>query len=337
MALETIQQRNKWTRKPYSNHLHTNAGEGGKGSNGRTKKNRHRRPSIKRNKQKNEGVGIRNSIGRKGSFADAEPRSSVYSSYYSKLNDMVPLELKDKDVSSSQYKSQSKGIRNLYQPEMYLNPKLLTFVEAQRMIKLIIEDNMVFAFATDQGGSRFLQEHLKSASTAQLWTTFALLRPNFVRICEDVFGNYVAQEYLELGSVKLKSEIVKILSSSVSSLSIGTYGCRVVQKLLECVELHHRKSVAKQFEGSVIDFVKDLNGNHVVQKMIECLGSQEVAFIADEILGSAYSLAVHPWGCRIIQLLLEKVERAKAIPLLGEIKQHTIALAKNEYGNYIIQ
>lgn len=152
-----------------------------------------------------------------------------------------------------------------------------------------------------------------------------------------MFGNYVAQKYLELGSVAIRTEIVRMLNSSMSSLSRGMYGCRVVQKLLECVEYQQKKSAVRELEGSIIHFVYDQNGNHVVQKIIECLGSHEVAFVADEILGHTYSLAVHPYGCRIIQLLLEKVGKKKARTLLNEIKPHTIALARNQHGNYIIQ
>jgi len=244
----------------------------------------------------------------------------------------------DEQVSASKVQCWRKGIRNRYPLWMYQNStRPLSYVEAQRMLKLLIKDNAMFAFATDQGGSRFLQEHLKSASKAQLWTTFSLLKPYFLEICKDVFGNFVAQKYLELGSDAIRTEIVRTLNSSLSSLSLETYGCRVVQKLLECVEWQHKKSVARELEGSIVHFVYDENGNHVVQKIIECLESNEVAFVADEILGHAYNLAVHPYGSRIIQHLLDKVSKKKVRTLLSEIKQHTIALAKDQYGNYIIQ
>jgi len=96
------------------------------------------------------------------------------------------------------------------------------------------EGKMFFEFVTDQKGSRYLQEHLISATPEQLMNTFMHLKPDFIEVCQDVFGNYVAQKYLELGGDDVRSEVVKTIQPNIASLSIGIYGCRVVQKLLEC-------------------------------------------------------------------------------------------------------
>jgi len=227
-------------------------------------------------------------------------------------------------------------IRNRSKFEKFVDPaRMLTLAEVQNM--LMVENNMFFAFVTDQEGSRFLQKHLTTATPEQLWSTFMHLKPDFVAICQDVFGNYVAQKYLELGSDELRSAVVETLKPSITSLSMGMYGCRVVQKLLECAAEEHKKVVAQLLAGSIIKFVYDQNGNHVVQKMIQCLGAREIGFVAEEISGYTYSLAMHPYGSRVIQRLLEKISRRRARPLLNEIKQHTVALSKNQYGNYIIQ
>jgi len=178
---------------------------------------------------------------------------------------------------------------------------------------------------------------LNSATSEQLWSTFTHLKADFVDVCQDVFGNYVAQKYLELGSDELRREVVETLKPYITSLSLGTYGCRVVQKLLECVSWEQKQVVVQQFTGSIIEFVFDKNGNHVVQMLIRCLGVREIGFIEEEIVGHTLSLAIHPYGSRVIQRLLEKVSRIEAQLLLSEIKQQTVALSKNQYGNYIIQ
>jgi len=193
------------------------------------------------------------------------------------------------------------------------------------------------AFVTNQEGSRFLQDHLSFATADQLWSTFNHLKPYFVKISHDVFGNYVAQKYLELGCDELISSVFETLQSSILSLSLGIYGCRVVQKLLECAAKKHKQVIAQQFAGSIIEYIYDQNGNHVVQKMIECLNPTNIHFVAEEIVGHSLSLAMHPYGSRVIQRLLEKVSWRRARPLLNEIKQHIITLSKNQYGNYIIQ
>jgi len=152
-----------------------------------------------------------------------------------------------------------------------------------------------------------------------------------------VFGNHVAQKYVELGSDKFRTAVLKTLQPSILSLSQGLYGCRVVQKLFECGTDELKLLMAEQFTGSIIDHVYDQSGNHVVQKIIWSLNPNEIGFMVEEISGKTYSLAMHPYGCRVIQALLEKVGRVRARPLLNELKQHTIALSKNKYGNYIIQ
>merc|ERR1719189_12563 len=212
-----------------------------------------------------------------------------------------------------------------------------TFTLGEALKMLMIKEHTLLAFVTDQEGSRFLQENLGSATTEQLWKTFNHLKRDFVTISQDVYGNYIAQKYLELGSDELRSAVLETLLPHISSLSVQLYGCRVVQKLLACGAWEHKLLVAKQFKGSIMKFVYDQNGNHVIQRLIECLNSKEIGFVVDEISGYSYSLTMHPYGSRVIQRLLTKVCRKKAQPLLNEIKQHTIALSKNQYGNWIIQ
>jgi len=220
--------------------------------------------------------------------------------------------------------------------EMFIKTIKVSTLEEQKKM-LWNEGDMFFVVVTDQEGSRFLQEWLTLLTAEELWSSFTYLKSNFVTICQNVFGNYVAQKFINLGTKKLKSEVVQILQSSIYSLSMGTYGCRVVQKLLECEGREYKQVVANELSGSILNLVYDKNGNHVVQKMIQCLNSNEISFVADEIIGKTYSLAKHPYGSRVIQRLLEKLHRTSVQPLLNEIKEHTVTLSKNQYGNYIIQ
>jgi len=203
--------------------------------------------------------------------------------------------------------------------------------------EMLTHKGILFSFVTDQEGSRFLQEHLILATADQLWSMFAHLKPDFIEISHDVFGNYVAQKYLELGNDQLLNVIVETLKPSILSLSLGIYGCRVVQKLLECAAQERKKVVVQQLAGSILKCIYDHNGTHVVQKMIQCLKPRELSFVVDEIAGHTYRLSMHPYGSRVLQRLLEKVSWRMARPLLNDIKEHILTLSKNKYGNYIIQ
>jgi len=203
--------------------------------------------------------------------------------------------------------------------------------------EMLTHKGIFFSFVTDQGVARFLQEHLILATADQLWRTFAHLKSDFVSISHDMYGNYVAQKYLELGNYQLINSVVETLKPSILSLSRGIYGCRVVQKLLECGAKEHKKVVVQKLSGSILKLVYDQNGNHVVQKMIQCLNTREIGFVADEIAGHTFRLSMHPYGSRVLQRLLDKVSWRKARLLVNEIKKHIITLSKNQYGNYIIQ
>jgi len=220
--------------------------------------------------------------------------------------------------------------------EIFLNPSRIASL-GESQINWMIKEKILFMFVTHQKGSRFLQKRLTSATSEQLWSTFTHLRPDFVKISNNMYGNYVAQKYLELGSVELRSDIMETLHPHILSLSRGIFGCRVVQKLLECVIYKHKQSVAQQFAGSIVKYIYDQNGNHVVQKILECLDVGEINFVVEEVSECTFGLAMHPYGSRVIQRILEKVDRRDARPLLNEIKHRAVVLSKNQYGNYIIQ
>jgi len=239
-------------------------------------------------------------------------------------------------TSSSGYNSKRSRKRVYKHGQARETPeRALTLGDALTM--LMNKPNMFLAFVTDQEGSRFLQEHLVSATDGQLQSTFNHLQRHFVTICQNVFGNYIAQKYLEFGSDKLRHSIFETLQTSIPVLSMGMYGSRVVQKLLQCGTHEQKLLVAKQLKGSIIKFVYNQYGNHVVQKIIQCLNPDEIGFVVDEISGYTYNLAMHPSGSRVIQRLLENLNRCVARPLLDEIKKNAIALSKNQFGNYIVQ
>merc|ERR550534_1359814 len=93
--------------------------------------------------------------------------------------------------------------------------------------EMLTHKGIFFSFVTDQEGARFLQEHLKFSTADQLWRTFTHLKPDFVAISHNMYGNYVAQKSLELGNDQLANTIVETLKPSILSLSRGIYGSRV--------------------------------------------------------------------------------------------------------------
>ena len=62
---------------------------------------------------------------------------------------------------------------------------------------------------------------------------FQQIAPQAFPLMTDVFGNYVIQKILELGTDEQKWAIYDNMRGKIFDLCQNTYGCRVVQKALE--------------------------------------------------------------------------------------------------------
>jgi hypothetical protein len=172
-------------------------------------------------------------------------------------------------------------------------------------IEDVIAKGLVNEFATDQNGSRFIQQSLETSNAEQKQAIFEQLEPTCLRLCVDVFGNYVIQKFFEFGLPVHRRILAEKLGGNVLTLSLQMYGCRVIQKALEVINEDQQVLLVRELEGHVIKCVKDQNGNHVVQKCIEKVPPQHVQFIVHSFKGHIFSLSTHAYGCRVIQRLLE--------------------------------
>lgn len=200
----------------------------------------------------------------------------------------------------------------------------------------MISQRMVADLATDQNGSRFIQQQLENASLEEKQAVFDQILPEALRLCTDVFGNYVVQKFFEHGSVEQKHALAREIQYSVLPLSLQMYGCRVVQKILESVSGELQTVLIQELEGHVLECVKDQNANHVIQKCIEQVSSSHT-MIQKSFYGRVYDLSTHPYGCRVIQRMLEHWDRELKAPLLDELMTYTEQLARDQYGNYVLQ
>ncbi|KAJ9466928.1 Pumilio-like protein 2 [Diplonema papillatum] len=201
----------------------------------------------------------------------------------------------------------------------------------------------VFAFATDQEGSRLIQRRLENNAATDLDIVYYELLDSALHLMTDVFGNYVVQKILEHGSAKHQAGMIEVMEGHVVKLTRQTYGCRVIQKSLETCPLHLKLKMIKELERSIPQCVQDQNGNHVIQKCIECMPN-DVDFIINAFLGQIATLATHAYGCRVIQKILEycklhpqSVLAAQCRPVMDEIIGLVNHLIRNQYGNYVLQ
>lgn len=217
--------------------------------------------------------------------------------------------------------------------------RLLEDFRNQRYPNLQLRDltNHIVEFSQDQHGSRFIQQKLERATTAEKQLVFNEIVGNAYNLMTDVFGNYVIQKFFEYGTQEQRSALAQQVKGNVLPLALQMYGCRVIQKALESIPSEQQQEIVRELDGHVLKCVKDQNGNHVVQKCIECVESKALQFIINAFSGQVYSLSTHPYGCRVIQRILEHCTAEQTSPILAELHANTEQLIQDQYGNYVIQ
>eukprot|EP00181_Compsopogon_caeruleus_P005774 CAMPEP_0184682188 /NCGR_PEP_ID=MMETSP0312-20130426/6276_1 /TAXON_ID=31354 /ORGANISM="Compsopogon coeruleus, Strain SAG 36.94" /LENGTH=884 /DNA_ID=CAMNT_0027133679 /DNA_START=847 /DNA_END=3501 /DNA_ORIENTATION=+ len=195
----------------------------------------------------------------------------------------------------------------------------------------------VVEFATDQHGSRFIQQKLESALPDEVEAVLQESLNDVHRLMTDVFGNYVVQKLLDYGGEFAIRAILQELREKMLVLSLHMYGCRVVQKALEVLDGEARSQLVNELDGHVLKCIRDQNGNHVIQKCIELVPAENIQFIVDAVVGQAVMLAEHSYGCRVVQRILENGSGEQKAPIMEEIMESVQELIKDQYGNYVIQ
>ncbi|KAJ1690305.1 hypothetical protein LUZ63_014460 [Rhynchospora breviuscula] len=196
----------------------------------------------------------------------------------------------------------------------------------------------VVEFSSDQYGSRFIQQKLETATTAEKDMVFEEIMPCAVDLMTDVFGNYVVQKFFEHGSASQIKELAEQLNGRVLVLSLQMYGCRVIQKAIEVVDLEQKTQMVAELDGHVMRCVRDQNGNHVIQKCIECVPQDIIHFIISTFYGQVLVLSTHAYGCRVIQRVLEHCDNPKTQQIMmDEILKNVLLLSQDQYGNYVVQ
>ncbi|XP_050308569.1 pumilio homolog 2-like isoform X3 [Anthonomus grandis grandis] len=197
--------------------------------------------------------------------------------------------------------------------------------------------NHIVEFSQDQHGSRFIQQKLERATSAEKQMVFNEILSAAYNLMTDVFGNYVIQKFFEFGTSEQKTTLAQKVRGHVLPLALQMYGCRVIQKALESIPPEQQQEIVRELDGHVLKCVKDQNGNHVVQKCIECVDPNALQFIISSFSNQVYNLSTHPYGCRVIQRILEHCTPEQTTPILAELHQHTDQLIQDQFGNYVIQ
>lgn len=174
---------------------------------------------------------------------------------------------------------------------------------------------------------------------------------------QDLFGNYVIQNFLQHGSNEQRVLVCASLRGQMMRMSLQAHGCRVVQRALDVLSVETRNELVAELLSTtpkIIRCAKDAHATHVLQKATILLQedkSKEIASkgresgkllekiesaVADDVL----ILAVHPNACRLVQRVLGKCDvnsSTNIANILSIVVASYHALAIDQHGNFILQ
>uniref|UniRef100_A0A0K0EW93 Maternal protein pumilio (inferred by orthology to a D. melanogaster protein) n=1 Tax=Strongyloides venezuelensis TaxID=75913 RepID=A0A0K0EW93_STRVS len=251
-----------------------------------------------------------------------------------------------KSLSSSNGTNNNNSQNNGSSNPFNNNSKLLEEFRngrAQNLDLIAIKDD-IYAFATDQHGSRFIQQKFDAAPTSTRNVVFEAILPHTLNLMKDVFGNYIVQKFFESGDKNQRSQLLDMVRGHLVELSLNIYGCRVIQKAVENAEECDVQMILSELRvgNKVIKCMVDQHGNHVIQKVFEHVKPDSLNFIIDIVENccdelSIVSLAKHNYGCRVLQKMLKHLLPHQKEFIVQQLQSHLDELLVHQYGNYVIQ
>ncbi|CAR23341.1 Mpt5p [Lachancea thermotolerans CBS 6340] len=202
--------------------------------------------------------------------------------------------------------------------------------------------------ATDQFGCRFLQKKLENPQEccAVRDLMYRHIKPYFLDLILDPFGNYLIQKLCEYLTTDQKTQLVESIYPHVFQISINQYGTRSLQKVIDTVDTDAQVDLIISGFGQnftsieqVVVLINDLNGNHVVQKCIFKFPPSKFGFIIDAIVdnNNIVKISTHKHGCCVLQKLLSVCTLQQIFKISVKIVQFLRSLINDQFGNYIIQ
>ncbi|CAI4454562.1 CQS_1a_G0017520.mRNA.1.CDS.1 [Saccharomyces cerevisiae] len=213
---------------------------------------------------------------------------------------------------------------------------------------LPLRDLDYIKLATDQFGCRFLQKKLETPSESNMVRDlmYEQIKPFFLDLILDPFGNYLVQKLCDYLTAEQKTLLIQTIYPNVFQISINQYGTRSLQKIIDTVDNEVQidliiKGFSQEFTSieQVVTLINDLNGNHVIQKCIFKFSPSKFGFIIDAIVeqNNIITISTHKHGCCVLQKLLSVCTLQQIFKISVKIVQFLPGLINDQFGNYIIQ
>mmetsp|Transcript_11764 Transcript_11764/g.14278 ORF Transcript_11764/g.14278 Transcript_11764/m.14278 type:complete len:803 (-) Transcript_11764:835-3243(-) len=213
----------------------------------------------------------------------------------------------------------------------------------------------IVEFSRDPHGSRYVQFMMEAVSKQDRQLLINEILDDAVDLMQDLFGNYVMQNFLENSDQKQTIQITNRIRGSMTLLSMQPHGCRVVQRAIDMIPTENRNELLNELlesHSKILRCAKDPHATHVLQKAVILLQAEIkrdhlakdnlvlLSKIENSVAMEFLQLAVHPHACRLVQRTLGDCipKRSQAINnMLEMVVKNYAPLSVDQHGNFILQ
>jgi len=112
------------------------------------------------------------------------------------------------------------------------------------------------------------------------------IEKNCLEIIQNPFGNYIIQHVLDEWGYVICKDVVKVIQTNITSLSMQKFSSNVVEKCLDMLDQNTRKGWIKDiFNFSKLTaLLKNKYGNFVLQKTIQVMSPKEKAEMKESLV-----------------------------------------------------
>ncbi len=157
-----------------------------------------------------------------------------------------------------------KGSRQL-QKIITNNPPMKK--EIDKIVKIIsIDIKDIFC---DYYGNYFLQKFFQFCSLDQRLFIYNNIKPNFIKISNDICGNHSLQNLIILQNSKEEETLIKeCIINNLYNLSLGSNSSHVIQKIIYAIKEDNREYINKFMINNLMNLSLNPNGICVVKEFI---------------------------------------------------------------------
>ena len=214
------------------------------------------------------------------------------------------------------------------------NPPTLKEIE---VIILIICLN-IQDIICDYYGNYFLQKFFPYCSLNHRLLLYQYIKPNFIKIANDICGNHSLQCLILLQNSKEEENIIKeCIEKNLLSLSTAPNSSHVIQKVIKAIKEKNREYINDFIISNLMELCLDPNGICVVKEFInESVSEVYVMSIISIFEVETNKLTFNQFGNFGIQEIIKKYGESYCGKIINKLVDHIIEFSKSKFSSNVV-